>query len=265
MTPPRPNRPPHLTTVVETAQLTPNMVRIIVEGPELEGFVVGEFTDHYVKCRFGESTRSYTVREWDAGRLRLTLDFVVHGDEGIAGPWAASARPGDILALSPPGGAYAPSPDVDWHLMVGDEAVIPAIAVSLERVSPGTPVLAIIEIGGPEDEQPLSSPGDLRLQWLHRTLGPGEDPDLQLQAVRALDLPRGRGQAFVHGEADAVLRVRRHLLQRGVHRDDMSATGYWKLKRTDEQWRAEKRDWIAQAEADTAAQPPRPGGPSRPR
>jgi NADPH-dependent ferric siderophore reductase len=261
---PRPNRPPRNTTVVETAQLTPHMVRIIVEGPELDGFVVGEFTDHYVKCRFGENTRTYTVRDWDADRLRLTLDFVVHGEAGIAGPWAATARPGDTLTLTGPGGGYAPSPDADWHLMVGDEAVIPAIAVSLNRIKPGVPVFVILEVGGPEDEQPLSSPGDLRPQWLHRTLRSGENPDLQLQAVRALDLPEGRGQAFVHGEAEAVLRVRRHLLQqRGIHRDDLSATGYWKLRRTDEQWRAEKRDWITQAEADDAA--PAPGGPPRPR
>jgi NADPH-dependent ferric siderophore reductase len=262
---PRPNRPLRVTTVVETAWLTPHMVRVIVEGPALDGFVVGEFTDHYVKCRFGESTRTYTVRDWDANRRRLTLDFVVHGEAGIAGPWAATARSGDTLTLTGPGGGYAPSPDVDWHLMVGDEAVIPAIAVSLDRIKPGVPVFVILEVGGPEDEQPLSSPGDLRLQWLHRTLGPDEDPDLQLQAVRALDLPEGRGQAFVHGEAEAVLRVRRHLLQeRGIHRDDLSATGYWKLRRTDEQWRAEKRDWITQAEADDAAKAAVPGGPSRP-
>jgi NADPH-dependent ferric siderophore reductase len=83
---PRPNRRLRNATVVETAWLTPHTVRIIVEGPELDGFVVGEFTDHYVKCRFGESTRTYTVRDWDADRLRLTLDFVVHGDEGPRDP-----------------------------------------------------------------------------------------------------------------------------------------------------------------------------------
>lgn len=263
---PQPSRAPRSTTVLETAALTPNMVRIVVGGSELEGFAVGEFTDHYVKCRFGERTRTYTVRDWDAKRLRLTLDFVVHGDEGIAGPWAATACPGDTLALSGPGGGYAPSLDVDWHLMVGDEAVIPAIAVSLERISAEVPVFVVLEVGGPEDEQPLSSPGVLSLQWLHRALGPGEDPDLQLQAVRMLDLPEGRGQGFVHGEAEAVLRVRRHLLQgRGIGRDDLSATGYWKLSRNDEQWRAEKRDWITQAEADVAALAPAPDGLSRPR
>ena len=69
----------------------------------------------------------------------LTLDFVVHGDDGIAGPWAAQAKPGDTLELAGPGGAYAPSPDADWHLLAGDDAVLPAIAVSLARIPPGCP------------------------------------------------------------------------------------------------------------------------------
>ncbi|HET9074857.1 MAG TPA: siderophore-interacting protein [Solirubrobacteraceae bacterium] len=248
---PAPTRALRTTTVVETRRLTPHMVRVVVEGPDLQGVAVGEFTDHYVKCRFGEATRSYTVREWDTERGRLTLDFVVHGDAGVAGPWAASARPGDVLELTGPGGGYAPSPDADWHLMVGDEAALPAIAVSLSRVPAQVPVFVVLEVSGAEDEQTLASPGDLHLQWLHRKGGPGEDPDLQLEAVRTLDLPPGRGQAFVHGEAEAVLRIRRHLLrQRGMNRDSLSATGYWKLRRTDEQWRAEKPAWLAQAEAD---------------
>jgi hypothetical protein len=32
---------------------------------------------------------------------------------------------------------------------------------------------------------------------------------------------------------------RRQLQERGVHRDDLSATGYWKRKRTDEMARGE--------------------------
>jgi NADPH-dependent ferric siderophore reductase len=251
---PRPNLPPRTTTVAGVTQLTPGMVRIVVEGPELQGFTVGEYTDHYVKCRFGEKTRTYTVREFDAERHRLTLDFVVHGDSGLAGPWAAGARPGDTLLLNGPGGGYSPSPDADWHLMVGDEAVIPAVAVSLQRIPAGTPVYVVLEVDGPEHEQPLTTPGDLRLTWLHRADGPGESPELQLEAVRGLELPDGRVHAFIHGEASAVLLVRRHLVRdRGLGADQLSATGYWKLRRTDEQWRVEKREWIARAEQDLVA------------
>jgi NADPH-dependent ferric siderophore reductase len=242
------------TTVTEAFWLTPGMVRIIVGGPDLEGFGAGAFTDHYVKCRFGEKTRSYTVRDWDPERRLLTLDFVVHGDRGLAGPWAANARPGDTLVLAGPGGAYTPSTEADWHLLVGDDAALPAIAVSLARIPAGVPAFAVIEVDGPEHRQPLESPGDLEVVWLDRSAGPGENPTLQLEAVKALALPEGRGHAFVHGEATAVRLVRRHLvLERGLPTDCLSASGYWKLRRTDEEWRAEKREWIALADADLAA------------
>ena len=241
------------TTVADVTWLTPGMVRIVVAGADLEQFSVGQFTDHYVKCRFGDRTRSYTVRDWDPEHRLLTLDFVVHGDRGIAGPWAAGAQPGDVLEITGPGGAYAPSREVDWHLMVGDEAVIPAIAVSLRRVGEGVPVFVVVEVDGPEHQQRLESPGDLRVVWIHRSAGAGEDSSLLLQAVEALSLPRGSGQAFVHGEATAVRLVRRHLLlQRRLPIDALSATGYWKLRRSDEQWRAEKPEWKRQADADLA-------------
>lgn len=241
------------TTVIETTSLTPSMVRVVVGGPDLQGFAVGSFTDHYVKCRFGDKTRSYTVRDWDPARSRLTLDFVVHGERGIAGPWAARAQPGDTLELSGPGGAYAPSAEADWHLLVGDDAALPAIAASLSRIPTGVPVFAMVEVDGPEHRQPLPSSGELEVIWLDRRAGPGEDPSLQLDAVKALELPNGRGHAFVHGEATTVRLVRRHLLvERGLPADRLSASGYWKLRRTDEEWRAEKREWMALAEADLA-------------
>jgi NADPH-dependent ferric siderophore reductase len=250
----RPRRPPRSTTVAAVTWLTPSMVRLVVEGPDLADFAVGEFTDHYVKTRHGDKTRTYTVREFDAEARRLTLDFVVHGDSGVAGPWAGSARVGDTLMLSGPGGGYAPPAHADWHLMVGDDAAIPAIAVSLTRVPAGVPVYVVIEVEGPEHEQPLESPGDLHLTWLHRSAGPGEQPEEQLDAVRALELPGGHGHAFVHGEAQAVLLIRRHLIHaHGFGAEQLSATGYWKLRRTDEQWREEKREWLAEAEKDLVA------------
>jgi NADPH-dependent ferric siderophore reductase len=241
------------TIVTETFWLTPSMVRVVVGGPDLDGFAAGTFTDHYVKCRFDGKTRSYTVRSWDPDQGLLSLDFVVHGDRGLAGPWAAGAKPGDRLELMGPGGAYTPSPKADWHLLAGDDAALPAIAVSLSRIPAGVPVFAVVEVDGPDHRQPLNSPGKLEVVWLDRHAGPGEDPGLQLEAVKALDLPAGQGHAFVHGEATAVRLLRRHLVvDRGLPPDSLSASGYWKLRRTDEEWRAEKREWNALADADLA-------------
>ncbi len=73
-------------------------------------------------------------------------------------------------------------------------------------------------------------------------------------AVRALALPDGGVQAFVHGEAAMVRAVRRHLLvERGLPRERLSASGYWKRGRTDEGWREDKPEWNRLVEADVAA------------
>jgi NADPH-dependent ferric siderophore reductase len=227
------------------------MIRVVVGGDELEGFGAGAFTDHYVKLRItppGEAeprTRTYTVRDWDPASRRLTIDFVHHGDHGVAGPWAANARPGDELLLLGPGGAYTPDPDADWHLMAGDSSVIPAIAASLRRIPAGVPVHVLIEVDGPQEEQPLSTPGDLHLRWLH---GGGV-----AEAVEALDFPAGTVHAFVHGEASAVRAIRRHLLvDRGLPREALSISGYWKRTRTEEGWREDKPEWNRLVEQDAA-------------
>jgi NADPH-dependent ferric siderophore reductase len=88
---------------------------------------------------------------------------------------------------------------------------------------------------------------------VHRTRAPGEEPELAAAAVAALQLPRGRGHGFVHGEASAVRNVRRHLLgERGLPAADLSVSGYWKLRRTEEGWREDKAEWQRQVAADVA-------------
>jgi NADPH-dependent ferric siderophore reductase len=270
--PPRPLR----RTVVETVeQLTPHMVRIGVVGDGLADFDAGAFSDHYVKLQLppagadydsGEDfeairatrpreehprTRTYSVRTWDRVKRRLTIDFVVHGSSGVAGPWAAAAQPGDVLQFQGPGGAYLPRVDADWHLLAGDASVLPAISASLERMPAGTVVFVIAEVDGPEEELDLPTAADLRLRWLHRSDGPGEEPDLLSDAVGGLDLPPGNGQAFVHGEASSVRALRRHLLvERELPAASLSASGYWKLRRTEEGWREDKAEWQRLAAAD---------------
>jgi NADPH-dependent ferric siderophore reductase len=270
----RPKRRVLQTRVHAVQRLTPHLIRVVVSGDDLDGFPAGAFTDHYVKLQIPPPgapysapfdaeevkarlpkeqwprTRTYTVQDWDEQRNLLTIDFVHHGDTGVAGPWAASARPGDGLQLSGPGGAYTPDPGADWHLMVGDESVLPAISASLRRVPAGVPVHVIVEVDGPGDEVALDSPGDMHLTWLHRN----GNPDVLVDAVRALDFPPGALHAFVHGEAAAVRSLRKHLIvDRGVPREALSVSGYWKRERTEEGWREDKAEWNRQVEEDAAA------------
>lgn len=250
------------------------MIRVVLAGEDLADFSVGEFTDHYVKLQFpppGASysapfdpaeikatrpreewhrQRTYSVRDFDPGLRELTIDFVHHGDTGLAGPWAAAAKPGDELQLVGPGGGYSPDPAAAWHLLAGDEAVIPAISVSLTRIAEGSAAHVFIEIEDESEIVDLPCPGDLRLNWLLREGRERGKSDLVLDAIRALDFPEGEVHAFVHGEAGMVRSVRRHLLERGVPPAAMSATGYWKLSRTEEGWREDKPEWKRLAELD---------------
>src|SRR5512133_3942434 len=127
-TPARPPRPVHTATAARTEVVARDMVRVILTGDGLRALPELTFTDAYVKLKFGDVTRTYTIRRFDREANELAIDFVIHGDDGLAGPWAARAKPGDQISFMGPGGAWAPAADADAHLLVGDEAAIPAIA-----------------------------------------------------------------------------------------------------------------------------------------
>jgi NADPH-dependent ferric siderophore reductase len=268
-------KPPdhHRGVILRTERLSPHMIRIVVGGDGLADFATSGLTDHYVKivfpcegveypqpfsvkaCRetmpreLWPRLRTYTVRAWDPDTRELTLDFVVHGDEGLAGPWAERARPGDVVLMLGPGGGYAPDPAADWHLLVGDESALPAIAASLEALPDGALAYVLVEVDGPDDELKLGTAADARISWLYR----GDRPvgHMLVEAVRDLEFPDGDVHAFVHGEAGFVKRLRRHLrLERGIALDRLSISGYWRAGVDDEGWRAVKRDWNREVEAE---------------
>ncbi|KKZ70760.1 FAD-binding protein [Streptomyces showdoensis] len=259
--------------MVRTERITPHMVRLVLGGPGLGAFEVGEYTDHYVKLLFAPegvsypepfdmeriraefpreqwpTTRTYTVRAWDPVHHELTIDFVVHGDEGLAGPWAARAQPGDTVRFLGPGGGYAPDAAADWHLLVGDESALPAVAVALERLPEGATVHAFLEVSDASEQQKFATAAGVEVTWLHR----GDRPtgEALLAAVRTLDFPAGDVHAFVHGEAGFVKDLRRHLrMDRAIPRDRLSISGYWRHGKTDEAWRAIKREWNDQVERE---------------
>jgi NADPH-dependent ferric siderophore reductase len=232
--------------VESTRWLTPLLVRVVLGGDGLAGFEMPDATDTYVNVALppDDARRRYTVRSWDAATGRLALDVVVHGDEGVGGPWAAQAAPGDVLRFDGPSGGYRPDASADWHLLVGDESALPAIAASLEACPDGVPVVVRLLCDGPAHEIDLAAPDGLDLRWLHR---PASLPD----EVAGLGLPPGRGHAFVHGEAEEIRAIRRHLLTGGgMTRADMSCSPYWRRTMTDEAWRTVKKDFVTAMEAD---------------
>lgn len=283
-------RPVHTFQVVRRKQLTDHMVRLVLGANGANGFDTfspNEFSDAYVKLvivpagvdvevlpkpltldSFQElpaeqrpTVRTYTVRNVDSERGEITIDFVVHGEQGVAAPWAAAVQPGEPAYLMGPSGAYAPDPAADWHLLAGDEAALPAISAALEVMPDNAIGKVFIEVAGPEDEVELSVPDGVEVAWIYRggradLVGDeraGDNAPLVAAVKETAWLP-GQVQVFIHGEAQAVMHNLRPYIrkERGVPAKwAASISGYWRRGRTEEtfrQWKAE----LAKAEADTA-------------
>ncbi len=275
---------PARLSVLRTQQVTPAMRRLVLgDAPDAPGgfdaFAAGwsGCTDAYVKLVFlavGHTypdpldlaeiretmppeawpiLRTYTVRRFDPEARELWIDFVVHGDEGVAGPWADQAQPGETVHARGPGGAYRPDPEADHHLLVGDEAALPAIAASVESLPAGARATVFLEVAGPEEEQAVESTADVDLHWLHRDGAAPGTTSLLDDAVRAWDWPEGRVQVFLHGEAGLLSTVRPYVMkERGVDRRDASISAYWRHGDTEESF----REWKSQQSEPIL----RPGG-----
>ncbi|GGI02423.1 siderophore-interacting protein [Arthrobacter liuii] len=260
------SRPQVNLTVLRKERLSPHMVRVVAGGEGFSDFVNNGFVDRYVKIVFPQPgveypfpldlwavretmpreqwpfTRTYTLRWVDPEAQELAIDFVVHGDEGLAGPWAARAVPGETLTFTGPGGGYNPNPEADWYLFAGDEAALPAIAACIEALPAGAAGLAFLEVGSDADVQPLSAPEGVTVTWLSRNGAPAGSSDVLVKAVSDAEWPSGTVDVFAHGERGYMKALREVLFkQRGLERRQVSLSGYWAQGRVEDVFQAEKK------------------------
>jgi NADPH-dependent ferric siderophore reductase len=239
--------------VLRRQVLSPRLVRITVGGPELAGFGLdlpaasvrlllpgrGE-TDLEMPTWNGNeflradgsrpAIRTFTPRHHRPELDELDVDAVLHG-EGPAAQWAATAEPGDGLALSGPGRGYAVAPDLADLVLMGDESAIPAISQLLEVVPPAVAVRVRVEVADPTGQLDLPPRAGATVAW--STLPVGAAPGAAL--VSALpDVALGpQTCVWAAGEAAAMQRIRRHLFEdRGLSRSRATVRGYWKVGRS---------------------------------
>lgn len=241
-----------LVEVREVSNISPKMLRVVLGGDQLAGFVSAAHDDH-VKVFFplaGEDrpmlpapgpngpawpeglprppSRDYTPRRYDAAANTLEIDFVLHGD-GPAASWAAQARPGQFLGIGGPRGSFIVPDDFDWYVFAGDETALPAIGRRLEELPAGARTIVVAEVADIGEEQRFNTSTNLDLTWLHRDGAEPGDPELLHQAIADLKLPPGDGYVWVAGEAATAKGLRRLLVdQRGVRKDRIKAAAYWK-------------------------------------
>lgn len=259
--------------VQHVERLSPDLLRVVLGGGTLDQFEGAAATDAYINAKFlpadspvtvpftkldlagvdkelRPKPRRFTIRDWNPENQQLTIDFVAHGDAGYAGTWAQRAKPGDRLQFEGPGGSYRPSPDVDWHLLVGDESAIGAIGASVQSLAVGERAMVFVIVEAPGYEIDLPTQGDVDVRWLYRSES-NDSESWVAEALAEAEFPPGSYDVFVHGEAAEVRAVRLHLASdRNVDVDAQSISPYWRRRHTDEDWRKVKRKWMADQARD---------------
>lgn len=155
-----------LADVVDATRISPHFVRLTLGGDELgrwrhlgydqwfrlaiptsaqtrfdnlsERFGMGGYLKYLTLPKSTRPViRNYTVRRWHPERHQLEVDFVTHGDHGVAGPWAAGLPVGDTVGLIDQGCGFRAERGTDEVLVVGDDSALPAVLGILRDLPPG--------------------------------------------------------------------------------------------------------------------------------
>jgi NADPH-dependent ferric siderophore reductase len=97
----------------------------------------------------------------------------------------------------------------------------------IEALPPDHLATLVLEIPEHSDEQDLDTAATIRISWLHRLGAAAGDPSALGAEAAEIELPPGRGHAYLFGEARVVSRLREVLAGRGLGQDQMSPKAYW--------------------------------------
>lgn len=238
-------------SVASVQDLTTDLRRIVLEGPELAGFISPGFDDHVKIFPAAEGqapilptvgpdgpifpeprpvARDYTPRAYDAEANRLTLDFAT-GHGGPATEWAMRARVGSVLGIGGPRGSFVVPTVFADHVLIGDETALPAIARRLEELPAGVRAHPVIEVADAASRLDLHSQAEVALTWATRDGAPRGRAETLLAAVETALAGVDSSDAYVWIAAEAAVAkpLRAHVLTLGFSPKAMKAAGYWRL------------------------------------
>lgn len=232
-------------------RLTPHLVRITLAGEALEGFVSLGFDDH-VKVFFPDpvtgvlaiptagaegpvwpegarpTMRDYTPHHFDPVARTLQIDFALHQPGGPATEWAAQAQVGQTLGVGGPRGSLIVPTGFDWHLLIGDDTALPAIARRLAELPAGARAEVLIEVEDPADHLALPSAATLNVQWVYRSSAEAGALPL-LDALRRTQMPTGVFYSWIGCESTQAKALRAHLTTECLANPQwIRASSYWR-------------------------------------
>lgn len=249
----------NLVRVIAVQDVTPHMRRVTFSGGDLARYAADDNIhvglvippegqdpvwptvgkDGLIQWHDGAgrpTMRRYTIRRYDAAAGSLDIDFVVHEDAGPGSAFALRAKTGDIVGLLGPGGGGIRF-KADWYLLAGDETALPAITRILEALPPSARGIVFIEVADAAEEQPITTPADMPIRWLHRNGAAAGTTTLLADAVRETAFPEDDTPIFawVACELDGFKAIRSHLRkERGLKKNQHLVVSYWRKGKTDD-------------------------------
>jgi len=222
-------------TVQRVDKIAAHMIRVTLGG-DLAGFASLGFDDH-IKLFFPvEATgaepqvlsRDYTPRRFDPAADTLEIEFVLH-DAGPATRWAQNARPGQQLEIGGPRGSFVIPLTFDWHLLVGDDTALPAMARRVAELPAGACAVVLAEVDGPEDRLPIEGAADVCVTWAYRDGVEAGQSNALSRVLKTMKLPAGDYYAWVATESLTAKALRAQLIaDHGANPKWMRAAGYWR-------------------------------------
>lgn len=243
--------PNHKTAIVQAAtDITPNMRRIDLGGPDLGDFPTGALGG-YIKLIFPDEPRTnpdrpvmrtYSIRAHDIKKGILSVDFAMHADTGgLAMEWAMGAKAGTQILISGPGTIKMAPERADWYLIAADMTGLPAALCNLERLPADACGYAVFEVLSNDDKQDITVPPGIDLHWVINPK-PDEVKTVLRDAVTALPWHDGTPFIWTACEFDTMRGLRSYYrTDRGVDRTAIYLSSYWRAGRTEDQHKVDKR------------------------
>lgn len=215
--------------VIRIDEISPNFRSLTFAGEALANFRSDGFDDHVkliLPSGDGEVARDYTPRRFNPVSKELTIEFALHG-HGFASNWAASARLGQRAVIAGPRGSMIVPTDYQWHLLIGDDTALPAVARRLEELPSGAVAQVLLLVTDRADRRRFKSKAVFNVNW-------ADNEQELIDTVRAFHVPSGEGHIWCGAEAAIAAAVREILVERKGHdKDAIRSSAYWRRSKGD--------------------------------
>lgn len=168
----------------------------------------------------------YTIRNFCEDEIKMW--FVLHSHSGNLGNWAEKAKAGDQAILWGPRSMFSPPKKFDHLILIADETGLPAMKVISENNENFSKCTTFYEVIDKSCQLPNKGKNNVSENWIYRENDkPGEGVKL-LNSLKAYEILEGDFYIFGAGEARQMMKIRKFFKEKGVLKEQMHITGYWK-------------------------------------